>query len=175
MREFIAWLSLRQLAPATIATYIAGVAHYHKLNGFPDPTQDLLVFKLLEGCRRGRSQADKRLPINPTFLSEIIHALSHVCVSQFESTLFRAAMLTAFFGFMRIGEFAANSSHCMQESLLQLSDVHFDDLETSAASVRISFRNTKTNKTGPPQTICLVQSAEVSFCPVPALSDFALV
>ena len=97
VREFIAWLSLRQLAPATIATYIAGVAHYHKLNGFPDPTRDFLVSKLLEGCRRGRSQADKRLPINPTFLSEIIHALSHVCVSQFESTLFRAAMLTAFF------------------------------------------------------------------------------
>ena len=76
---------------------------------------------------------------------------------------------------MRIGEFAANSRHCVQESLLQLSDVHFDDLETSAASVRISFRNTKTNKTGPPQTIHLVQSAEVSFCPVRALSDFARV
>ena len=64
VREFVAWLSLKQLAPGSIATYVSGVGFRHKINGLPDPTRDLLVAKLMEGCRRDRPSRDNRLPIS---------------------------------------------------------------------------------------------------------------
>ena len=48
--EFVAWLSLRGLAPSTISTYVAGVGFFHKINGQPDPTQDFLVI-IKASCR----------------------------------------------------------------------------------------------------------------------------
>ena len=134
IREFVAWLSLRQMAPATIATYVSGVGYYHKIQGWHDPTQDFFEAKLLEGCRRDRVGTDKRWPMTLPILASILQALPHVCSVEFEVKLFRAVLLSAFFGFMRIGEFAAKSRTCMQENLLLFSDVHFCDLGTARAS-----------------------------------------
>lgn len=97
VRQFVAWLSLQCLAPATIASYVAGVGYYHKIHGWPDPTKDFLVSKLLEGCRRDCPSVDNRLPISIAVLERICHALPQVCSSQFECKLFSAAVLSAFF------------------------------------------------------------------------------
>ena len=172
IREFVAWLSLKRLAPATIATHVSGVGFHYKIMGFPDPTQDFLVGKLLEGCRRDRTLGDDRLPISVSVLSHILGVLPHVCISQFEVVLFRAAMLGAFFGFMRLGEFAANSRNYWQDSLLGFSDVQFHDKGTPAATVLVNFRFTKTDKSGSPQAIRLVQSNNTFICPVKAFSEF---
>ena len=107
----------------------------------------------MEGCRRDRPSRDNRLPISVSVLYSLLLALPQVCVSQFEVELFRAAMLGASFGFMRIGEFVADSRTRFQESLLQFSDVRFCNNGTPAASVLIYFRFTKTDKTGSTQVI----------------------
>ena len=163
------------MAPATIATYVSGVGYYHKIQGWHDPTQDFLVAKLLEGCRmrRDRVDTDKRWPMTLPILARILQALPHVCSVEFEVKLFRAVLLSAFFGFMRIGEFAAKSRTCMQENLLLFSDVHLCDLGTAMASVVFSFRHSKMNKTGPPQIIGLAQAVDQSLCAVTALAAFA--
>ena len=75
IHEFIAWLSLRGLAPSTIARYVAGVGFYHKLHGHPDTTNDFVVSKLLEGCRRDRRNFDQRTPITVPILIRILGAL----------------------------------------------------------------------------------------------------
>ena len=75
VRAFIAWLSLKGCASSTIATYVAGVGFYHKFHGYPDPTKDFLVSKLLEGCRRYRQIADTRAPITLPILITILRAL----------------------------------------------------------------------------------------------------
>ena len=171
VRRFIAWLSLRQLAPATIALYTAGVGYIHKMHGWPDPTKDFIVSKLLEGCRRDRPVSDTRLPISVATLGQLCYALQYVCASQFECALFKAAVLCAFFGFMRIGEFSANSCHVVQDSVLKISDVKFHK-SGSKMSVLITFRHSKANQAGTPQTVCLVQSEDVTLCPVFALHNF---
>ena len=171
VRQFVAWLSLQHLAPATVASYVAGVGYFHKLNGWSDPTKDFVVSKLVEGCRRDCPSVDNRLPISIAVLEGICQALPQVCNSQFECTLFRAAVLSAFFGFMRIGEFAANSRHKVQRSILAISDLQFCT-SGSQNSVLLSFRHSKANQTGIPQTICLVPSQNVSICPVRALQQF---
>ena len=125
IRRFIAWLSLRSKAPTTIATYVAAVGHMHKMRGWPDPTRDFLVTKLLEGCRRDRPSTDSRLPISIPMLSEIVRSLPFICTSLYEAKMFKAAFLVAFFGFMRIGEFAAHLKNTVQPSVLKSSDIHF--------------------------------------------------
>ncbi|XP_038050475.1 uncharacterized protein LOC119723727 [Patiria miniata] len=173
VRHFIAWLSLQGLAPSTIATYVAGVGYHHKIRSWPDPTHDFLVTKLLAGCRRDNSGSDTRWPMTVPVLARTVQALTHICNDHYEVTLFRAVMLSAFFGFMRIGEFAAISKTHIQNSLLLSSDVQFQDLGEANASVLISFRHAKNNPTGPPQVVRLVRSADESICPVQALSVFA--
>ena len=49
-------------------------------------------------------------------------------------------MLCAFFGFMRVGEFTADTKTSLQESVLLLSDVTFDKLGDDCESMLISFR-----------------------------------
>ena len=76
IREFIAWLSLRGLAPSTIATCVAGVGFYHELHGHSDPMKDFIVSKLLEGCNRDRRHGDARCPVTVPILSQ--HCLMSV-------------------------------------------------------------------------------------------------
>ena len=147
--QFVAWLSLRNLSPRTISTYVAGVGFFHKVNGWEDPTRDFLVTKLLEGCHRDRPSVDSRLPISLPILSDMVRALPHVCSSHFECEMFKAVLLSAFFGFMRVGEFAAHSKHNIQNSLLSISSLDFCHTNTGEASILISFHSCKNNQTGP--------------------------
>ena len=174
VRRFIAWLSLRGLAPSTIATYVSAVGYFHKINSKPDPTKDFVVTKLLEGSRRDRPSEDNRAPITLPMLSNIVNALPAVCSSKFESLMFRAAFLSAFFGFMRVGEITVTSRHT-QEFVLNVADVQFCSDDQQGASVHITLRHAKNNQTGPPQNILLMQSQDLSLCPVRALQDFSQV
>ena len=175
VRRFVAYLSLRGLAPATVASYVSGVAYFHKIRSWPDPTKDFVVSKLLAGCRRSGHSCDGRWPLTVPVLTHIVQILPDVCLSQFEAQLFRAVMLCAFFGFMRIGEFAAISRYRTQRSLLLDTDVHFQALGQPDASVLLTFRHTKTNQVGPPQVVRLVQCEDMRVCPVRALIAFAQV
>ena len=109
--KFIAWLSLKGLSAATIATYVSGMSYIHKLFGWVDPTAEFIVSKLIEGARRLHPGKDTRLPISLTVLGHMIRALPTVCFSTFEAVLFKAVFLAAYFGFMRVSEFAVHSLH----------------------------------------------------------------
>ena len=171
IRQFVGWLSLRGLAPNTISTYVAGIGHQHKLMGFTDPTADYLVSKLLEGCRRDRGVADGRRPITVPILSLILRSAPFISSSRYEVALFRSAFLCAFFGFMRVGEFAAHSRGRVQDSVLRFSDVRICQSGDSQYA-QISFRASKTNQAGAPQVIRLIPSRDAFLCPVSALKEF---
>ena len=88
VREFVAWLSLQNLAPSTISTYVSGVAHFHKVHGWPDPTKDFIISKLVEGTHRDNPHHDNRVPISLPILSLIIETLPQVCTSHYENVMF---------------------------------------------------------------------------------------
>ena len=172
--EFIAWLSLQHYSPSTIVTYVAGVGCHFKLSGRPDPTGTFIVTKLLEGCRRGDARLDQRSPISPPLLAKILAVLPFVCSSIFEVKLFQAAMLLAFFGFLRVGEFAATSRARVHAHVLQVGDIHFLGPNQGSATeyVLVSLRHSKNNQHGPPQQIHIGQAIDASPCPVHALKGF---
>jgi hypothetical protein len=52
----------------------------------------------------------ERKPITFEILEKIINVLLHVCNSYYEATLFAACFSVAFFGFLRVGEFALSQN-----------------------------------------------------------------
>ena len=167
---FISWLSLHHYSPSTI-NYVAGVGCFCKLRGWADPTDNFIVAKLLEGCRRDGAMQDGRLPISLSLLCRLLEALPKVCASQFESTMFRAAMLSALFGFLRVGEFTANSTNHMQECVCICKNVCFCGNQ-SCMSVVLALRHAKTSQVGPPQWVNIARLQDVAICPVTALQGY---
>ena len=81
-------------------------------------------------------------------------------------------MLRAFFGFMRVGEFAVDSNNRVQDSNLRFSDISFSSLGAGCGSVLISFRSSKNNQSGSPQVIRLAAARDAGICPVTALRQY---
>ena len=69
-----------------------------------DTTTTFIVKKILEGCRRTRPQRDVRAPITEAMLGKLCAVLPGICFSRYETILFKAAFLTAYFGLLRVSE-----------------------------------------------------------------------
>lgn len=111
---FIAHLSLKGLAHATISSYISGIGFKCKLLGVSDNTQNFLIRNLLEGIKRSNHSKDCRLPITKHILEKLIKTTSLVCSSNFEAILFSTAFSVAYHAFLRVGEFTLSSNQTNQ-------------------------------------------------------------
>ena len=169
---FIAYLSLQNLAHATMATYLAGIGFRHKVHGFENPADCFIVGLMLDGVRRDKGASpDVRLPITLQHLIKILDVLPKISSSQFEAILFKAVFTCMFFGFLRIGEVAASSKHNIQKSVLRRSDVVCYQKE-GVQLVRIRFRVSKNNQFGDLQEIEVKAQPNTLYCPFLALSNY---
>ena len=169
---FIAYLSVQGYAASTTATYISAIGYYHKVNGYYDPTENFIIRQMLEGFRRKNpNKADLRQPITLQMLRKIMSSLDMVCFSHFEAVAFKAAFSIAFFGFMRVGELAAESLNNVQDSVLSLEDINlFID-----RGIQVTFRHAKNNQRGPPQVIWIPHIPNDPLCPVRAMHDYLMI
>ena len=140
---FIACLSLEGLAPSIIGMYSAAVAYIHKINNWPDPTDNFLVHKLREGSRRSGRSTDTRRPITINLLGKICNVLGGITSSLDEAALFRAAFLLAFFGFLRVGELTASNKSGDQSRILHDKNVWF-----LGTTLVVKLRFSKTDQRG---------------------------
>ena len=169
---FIAFLSNENYACSTVSSYVAGIGFKHKIAGFPDPTDSFIIRKMLEGLKRDIGRAkDLRLPLSISHLRKIVPILPSIASSKFEAQLFRAAFLLAFFGFLRIGELAADSKSSIQNSVLLKSDIKFT-MHEGVSFVTLNFRVSKNNQCGAHQSIVIRQQSCAMLCPVIAISDY---
>jgi len=107
--RYIAHLSHAKTSASTITTYISGLSHIHKLNGFDDPTKTFFVSKILAGYKRKNpGSKDLRMPVSSALLKQLINSLPHVCKSSYETSMFASAFSLAFFAMLHVGEFAAD-------------------------------------------------------------------
>lgn len=171
--HFIAYLSAKNQAPATIRTYISGLSYRHKIHGLSDATKSFIVTKLLEGVTRSSQHRDTRAPITFNILVQIIQALDHVCESSYEVFLFRAAFSLAFYGFLRVGELTSKSLKSLDPRPLRLGDI---DIETRSGhkQVKMTIRQSKTDQVGQSTTLYLLGTGGPT-CPVTSLSKFLAV
>ena len=69
---FIAYLHNAAYAPTSIISNISAISFFHKINGFRDPSRNVIVAKLLTGAHNLRSVADVRLPVTLPILLKLI-------------------------------------------------------------------------------------------------------
>ena len=166
---YIAQLSIEGKAPSTIETHVAALAYIHKINGWGDPTDNFVIRKLKEGCRRQNRQADIRRPITLTILSQLVGSLPVLCSSSYEACLFKAAFTMAFFGFLRVGEFTTVSKQGSWDNILSPSDVI---ISGKPAIIEMNIRSSKTDQRGVGTTLQIEQGPNLDVCPVVALSSY---
>ena len=164
---FIAFLSLARYAPSTIFTHIAALSFVHKINSWPDPTQSFVIKKLREGLKRQGHRADRRQPITYQLLGRLVNILPSICNSVYETSLFRAAFLLAFFGFLRVGEFTSPTKRADTSHLILFSDVFFTE-----GGMRVNIRYSKTDQRGRSTPLFFQGSSNPHLCPVRAVSHF---
>jgi len=168
--EFIGWLSLHGKAAATISSYVAGIAFWHRMLSIPDPTVGFRIKKLLSALHRQQAATDKRLPISASILVKLIGGLSNVTVSLYEVSLYRTVFIIAYFGFLRLGEIVADSGKRLAGGL-RAQDVSV--LRTGGQGVVvINLRHTKTSQYGPPQIVRLQAVPGNPLCPVQAVRKY---
>lgn len=165
---FISFCFESGYSPSTLTTYLSGISFFHKLNSLEDTTTAFIVKKLLEGCRRTRPRHDVRAPITDSILGKLCSVLPELCFSRYESVLFKAAYLTAYFGLLRVSEVVFTSQIQADRPLLR-TDVQFDD---ESRALLISIRVSKTNQAGPPTILRIPFSADPSLCCVTAVQQF---
>lgn len=164
---FISYCFETGYAPATIATYISGIGHKHKLHSWFDPSEQFLIKKMLEGCRRSKKRKDTRAPITPVILLRICNVLPRVCFTMYEAAMFKAAYLLCFFGLFRVSELVFTSVSQMDRPL-RVGDISFP----GPRSILISIRVSKANQSGPPTTIRIPCESDTALCPVCAIKAF---
>lgn len=99
--QFIAYLSLKEFSSATARLYVSAIGFECKSRDLDDVTRNFLVVKMLEGMKRLSVKKDTRLPITHSILCKIVQVLPSVCTNLYESHLFQAAYMLAFFLFFK--------------------------------------------------------------------------
>ena len=109
-------------APSTMASCCSGLSFMHKINGFPDLTEDFVIGKMLEGCRRLDKRIDSRFPIRKQILQQLCLVLPKICFNNYEFKLFTTAYTLAYYGMLRAKECVYTSASSADRPL-QFSDI----------------------------------------------------
>ena len=121
--------------------------------------------KMLTGLTRLDIRKDIREPITYPILVKIVQTLPCICYTKYETILFTAIFVLAFFGFMRIGELVqdseANVGHALQ----------YDDVKIVNDSIEIRIKHSKTDQTGKGVIICVTASGK-GVCPVKCIIEY---
>jgi hypothetical protein len=164
--RYIAHLSHAKTSASTVATYISGLSHIHKLNGFDDPTKSFVVSKILEGFKRENpGSKDLRMPVSSALLKQLINSLLHVYKSSYEASMFASAFSLAFFAMLRVGEFAADKKCDSGMHVVRLRDV-IQKRNSLNAELHIKIRSSKTDQGFNSTTLVIYKQPDIAVCPV---------
>ena len=167
--QFIAYLSWHGYASSTISTYVSGIAFIIKSNGLPDITDNFVIRRLIDGCKRRHARRDTRCPITLPILKALLASLSHVCSHGYEVAMFRSAYLLAFFGFLRVSEFTVSTRH--SPITLFDEDVYVSEGGTTR-QIHIRIRRSKTDQAANGCQITLPANDRYEICPVRAVANY---
>lgn len=164
---FIAALSLKGMAASSIGLHVSALALLHKSHNWDDPTQHLVIKRMLEGHRRNKGAPDTRRPITWDVLKQIVPTLHEVCSTAFEAVMFKAAFILAYFGFMRVGEFTVAGREGATDRVLAITDIKW----ATGPLLLVRIRFSKTDQHG--RSVTLQIPAQLGgLCPVQAVMQF---
>lgn len=108
----------------SVSLYIARFSYIHKLRRWRYPSNLFILKKAVEELRRLKRTKDFRTPILEELLIKVCSALHDVCISEYETLLFRAFFFLAFHGLFRAWELSYTSEQFAHVPLTIL-DIEF--------------------------------------------------
>lgn len=163
---YIAFMSTGGWSASSIMSHSAAISYVHRVNEWPDPSDCFVIRKMKEGCRRTHLP-DTRCPITYNVLCRLVDILSSVCSSEYETIMFRATFLLAFFGFLRVGEFTSPSKSADASRIIARKDIKFH-----SEGMIVNLRFSKTDQRGVSYPLSFAKASNAAFCPVVAVSKF---
>ncbi|XP_068103215.1 uncharacterized protein [Hyperolius riggenbachi] len=143
---------------------VAALAFWFKLRGFQDVTKDFRVRQALKGYRAGGVQRDSRRPVTFELLGKLVGALSCLCASEYEASLFKTAFTLSFFGAFRVGELVSPNKH-------RVGGILAPDVAVQEDSVSILLRRSKTDQASKGRSVSLFRIGG-PLCPRAAVESF---
>lgn len=159
----------RRLQPSSIKSLVAGIQFHLRCR---DPSTAAILENpsirlLLNGLKKESPQGkDKRLPFTLPLVTKIISRLRAGCFGSYTDKLLETVIFTAFYGFLRGGEFSSRTSAFDSHYDLTISDVsifkhHFTLL----------LKHSKTDKSGQGTVVYISESNGV-FCPLSSMRAY---
>ena len=165
---FSAFLAHQGLQAQTVSSYLSALRHLQVSAGFSAPNRSdwPRLQYTLKGIQRSQAPIPKRrMPITSHIMAHLLSAWQSGIEDDYETRLLWAAACLAFFGFLRSGEFAAETSTTPPS--IQVSDVSVDS-RTAPSVVSIHLRKAKTDPFGRGITVYLGKTGR-DLCPVAAI------
>ena len=117
---------IKKLKYDTIKLYLAGIRYYYLRAEHYDPTEktERLTY-IMRGIKKSQVNIPKnRLPITAKVLKQLCNLLADGVFSPFIDLMLQCAFETAFFGFLRCGEFTCRVKDAYSE-FLTIADIAF--------------------------------------------------
>lgn len=171
MMRFVSYLFNRALVYGTILTYITAVSYICKLWSLPDPANSFVVRKLLNAVKRTAHAPDSRLPMTPTILLRLRSTLFWSFKDEFTRILVWCMYMTAFHGFLRIGEMAPPTLS-LRDKVIQVSDVYITKNINGTESLEICLKFCKGNVSKQPFYISIQKHPDSRLCAIEAFKCY---
>ena len=155
---------------ATIRVYLSAVRHLHLSRGLGDPLENTLRLDLvMKGVSRRRgSGADKRLPITPLVLKEVLRIVSRD-PTNFDNIMMWAACCLGYFAFLRAGEFTVSEPFDPAVHL-SVEDVAVDNHQ-NPTMISVHLKKSKTDQEMTGMTLYVGRTKQ-DICPVSAVLTY---
>lgn len=159
----------RNMQPSSIKSTIAGIQFHLRCT---DPStigllENLSIRLLLNGLKKQNPQGnDCRLPMTPSLLQTIISRLREGCFCHYSDLLMETMLLTAFYGFLRGGEFCTRTIDFNPAHHLTISDVGFH-----SHYFTLFLKHSKADRDGNGACIYVSETND-GFCPLSSMSAY---
>lgn len=165
--------NMLNLSHSTIKLYLAAVRFHYIKAGVPNPLCSatdtcMRLQTVMRGIQKQKCTKEKRRPITYSVLVQIHNALKRGMFGVFLDTMLQAACSTAFFAYLRCGEFTINNAK--QDNILRTEDMVMDTEETAFTLI---LRRSKTDPFRKGIQIRLFQSGQ-TVCPVQCMKKYLM-
>ena len=139
----------------SISSLLSALSYFHKVQGCHDPTHAFLIRQLVTAVHKIRPSVDSREPITEPLLFKMFDQIPRFGLPVYETVLFQALFLFAFYFGLRVGEYTA-SRHNIQRHQVLISN---NEIKLTFMSFKHSAEAPETHSfPGSGSRFCLVKA-----------------
>ena len=169
VKSYLAHLFHIGLSPPTLLTHTSAIAFVHKIAGYPDPTDNFFIKRMLTGACKLKSTPDPRQPFLPHHIKAITASIKALPQSSYIKTMLNAMILVAYNAMLRVGEITVLSLKANNLNIIKFQNIH---ISSKGLIIHMqAFKHSQNNQVH----IKIPEHQKGPLCPVKALRAFMAV